>query len=84
MPRTPDAEIERLKTEISVQRLVEAVDIDLKRSGKDLLGRCPLHEDGEPSLVVTPVMNLWHCFACGIGAGPIDTHQDQALRPGGP
>jgi hypothetical protein len=72
MPRIAEQEIERLKTEISVQRLVEAAGIDLKKSGKDLLGRCPFHEDGEPSLVVTPAKNLWHCFACGISGGPID------------
>jgi DNA primase catalytic core len=72
MPRIPDSELERLKAEISVERLVEAAGIELKGSGKDRLGRCPFHEDGEPSLVVTPAKNLWHCFACGIGGGPID------------
>ncbi|WP_255357013.1 MULTISPECIES: toprim domain-containing protein [unclassified Duganella] len=33
---------------------------------------CPFHEDSEPSLVVTPAKNLWHCFGCQIGGGPID------------
>jgi DNA primase len=41
-------------------------------AGKDLLGRCPFHEDDSASLVVTPAKNLWHCFGCGIGGGPID------------
>ncbi|MDH4134416.1 MAG: CHC2 zinc finger domain-containing protein, partial [Gammaproteobacteria bacterium] len=72
MPRIPDAEIERLRVEISVERLIEAAGIALKKGGKDLLGRCPFHEDGEPSLVVTPAKNLWHCFGCGVGGGPID------------
>ena len=72
MARIPDAELERLKAEISVERLVEASGIVLKPAGKDLLGRCPFHEDREASLVVTPVKNLWHCFACQIGGGPID------------
>ncbi len=39
---------------------------------KDRIGTCPFHEDGEPSLVVTPAKNLWHCFGCQIGGGPID------------
>ena len=30
------------------------------------------HDDGEPSLVVTPAKNLWHCFGCQAGGGPID------------
>jgi len=72
MARTPEAEIERLKNEVSVERLVEASGIELKKAGKDLLGRCPFHEDDTASLVVTPAKNLWHCFGCGIGGGPID------------
>ena len=35
MARIPEAEIERLKSEISVQRLVEASGMELKKSGKD-------------------------------------------------
>jgi DNA primase catalytic core len=72
MARIPDTEIERLKSEVSVERLVEASGIELKRSGKDRLGRCPFHRDDTASLVVTPAKNLWHCFGCGIGGGPID------------
>ena len=72
MARIPDTEIERLKSEVSVERLVEAAGIELKRGGKDLLGCCPFHEDDTASLVVTPAKNLWHCFGCGIGGGPID------------
>jgi DNA primase len=72
MARIPTEELERLKAEISVERLVEASGVELKAAGKDLLGRCPFHEDREASLVVTPAKNLWHCFACQIGGGPID------------
>ncbi len=72
MARIPDTDIERLKAEVSVERLVEASGIELKRGGKDLLGRCPFHEDNTASLVVTPGKNLWHCFGCGVGGGPID------------
>ena len=74
MARIPEQEIERLKNEVSVEHLIEAAGIELKRGGKDLLGRCPFHEDATASLVVTPAKNLWHCFGCGcgIGGGPID------------
>jgi len=72
MARIPEADIERLKEEISVQRLVEDSGIALKKSGKDWLGCCPFHEDDTASLVVTPAKNLWHCFGCQIGGGPID------------
>ena len=72
MPRIPEAEIERLKAEVSVQRLVEASGVELKKAGKDWVGRCVFHEDDTASLVVTPGKNLWHCFGCQIGGGPID------------
>ena len=72
MARIPQVELERLRSEISVERLVEAAGIALKPAGKDLLGHCPFHEDREASLVVTPAKNLWHCFACQVGGGPID------------
>ncbi len=57
-----DDQIERLKQEVSLQRLVEAQGIELKRHGADLLGLCPFHDDREPSLVVSPKKNLWHCL----------------------
>ena len=72
MARIPVEELERLKAEISVERLVEAAGVELKPAGKNLLGRCPFHEDAAASLVVTPAKNLWHCFGCQIGGGPID------------
>lgn len=72
MARIPESEIERLKVEVSVERLVEASGIELKKAGKDFVGQCPFHEDATASLVVTPGKNLWHCFGCGIGGGSID------------
>jgi DNA primase catalytic core len=72
MARIPEAEIERLKNEVSVERLIESAGIALAKSGKDKLGTCPFHPDDTASLVVTPAKNLWHCFGCAIGGGPID------------
>jgi DNA primase len=72
MPRIPEPELQRLREEVSVQRLVEAGGVELKKAGKDWLGRCPWHDDAEASLVVSPGKNLWHCFGCQIGGGSID------------
>ena len=72
MPRVPESELQRLKEEISVERLVGDSGIELKCAGKDLLGRCPFHADDTASLVVTPGKSLWHCFGCDAGGGPID------------
>ena len=72
MARIPEAEVERLRKEASVARLVEASGVALEQRGHDLAGHCPFHEDGTASLVITPDKNLWHCFGCGLGGGPID------------
>ncbi len=73
MARIADEEIEGLKRDVSVERLVVAAGVKLKRHGKDLLGLCPLHDDREPSLVVSPAKNLWHCLgACQTGGTAID------------
>jgi len=73
MARIPESEIERLKLQVSVVRLVEAAGIALKPHGKDRVGRCPFHQDRTPSLIVSPKTNLWHCMgACQMGGSSID------------
>lgn len=73
MTRIPDEEIERLKREVSLERLVEARGVKLKRHGADLIGLCPFHEDHSPSLVISSEKNLWNCLgACGKGGSVID------------
>jgi DNA primase len=73
MARIPDEEIERLKREISIERLVTGFGVELKRTGANLAGRCPFHEDRTPSLIVTPKTNLWACKGkCNMGGSTID------------
>jgi DNA primase len=57
MARIAEEEIERLKREVSLERLAEARGIKLKRHGADLIGPCPFHEDHSPSLVISPKKN---------------------------
>jgi len=71
--RIPEDEIERLKEEVSLERLVAGAGIELRRHGADLLGLCPFHDDHEPSLVISPKKNLWHCLgACFTGGSVVD------------
>jgi DNA primase catalytic core len=72
MGRLPDELVERLKKEVSIQRLVEARGVKLKRTGKNLMGLCPFHDDHNPSLSVTPSTNKWNCLGCGKGGTVID------------
>jgi DNA primase catalytic core len=71
--RVPEAEIGRLKEQVSLVSLAEAAGVTLRKTGADLTGCCPFHEDGSPSLVISPEKNLWHCLgACQAGGSVID------------
>jgi len=72
MARIPEAEIERLKAEVSLVRLIEDAGVTLRRQGKDYAACCPFHDEDTASLIVTPAKNLFHCFGCGVAGGPID------------
>ena len=72
MAYMPEDVKERLKREVSIQRLAEARGIKLRRSGKELIGLCPFHDDRNPSLSIDPVKNVWDCKgACGEGGDVI-------------
>lgn len=73
MARVPADELERLKAEVSLVRLVEAKGVELRKHGPDLIGRCPFHDDRDPSFVVSVSKNLWCCHgACQVGGSVID------------
>ena len=73
MPRIPADLLERIKHETPLRILVERSGVALKVSGENLLGLCPMHEDHDPSLVLTPSRGLWHCLgACQAGGTVID------------
>jgi DNA primase len=73
MARIPDEQIERLKREIPIERLVTGFGVELKRTGANLVGRCPFHDDHTPSLIVTPQTNLWRCMGkCNVAGSTID------------
>jgi DNA primase len=93
--RIADAELERLKVEVSLVALVEAKGVVLKKHGGDLVGRCLFHEDNGPSFVVSPAKNLWRCHgACQQGGSVVDfvmraegvsfRHAVELLRHGAP
>ena len=73
MPRIANEEIDRIKRETDLAALIRSRGIELRKHGsKDLVGRCPFHEDNEsPNLIVTPGKGLFHCMACGAAGNPI-------------
>ena len=43
-----------------------------KRSGANLFGLCPFHNERTPSFAVNPAGQFYHCFGCGKGGGVIN------------
>ena len=73
MARIDNDELERLKNEVSLLRLVESQGHEPKKQGKDWAIRCPFHEDDDtPSLIISPDKNLFHCFGCDAAGSVID------------
>jgi DNA primase len=63
--------------EYFVQQVAQATDIvdlvgryvALKKRGREFIGLCPFHDDKNPSMYVSPVKQIFKCFACGAGGG---------------
>ncbi len=51
---------------ISILDLVSP-HVQLKQAGKYYKGLCPFHPDKNPSFIVNPDRNTFHCFGCGVG-----------------
>jgi len=72
MPRIPDAEIDRIKRETDLAALVRSRGVELHKHGsKDFAGKCPFHQDDQPSFIVSPEKGLFHCMGCGAAGNAI-------------
>jgi DNA primase len=40
--------------------------LELRPSGRGLIGKCPFHHDEHPSFVVYPDSQSFHCFGCQV------------------
>lgn len=73
MARIATEVIERLKSDVSLLRLIESQGHEPVKQGKDYVMCCPFHDDKTPSLIISPQSNLWHCMgACQKGGSVID------------
>lgn len=45
--------------------------VQLKKSGSNYFGLCPFHNEKTASFSVAPDKQIFHCFGCGAGGGPI-------------
>ena len=58
-------EKDEIKSRVDIVTLFEQFGVKLTSKGKGFTGRCPWHEDKDPSLSVDREKGLYHCFGCG-------------------
>ena len=62
-----------------IQEVIDRTDIEeligryvtLKRTGANLVGRCPFHSEKTPSFTVTPAKRMFYCFGCQAGGSAL-------------
>lgn len=64
-PPRPSTEVTRIKERIRIEALVSQY-VTLRKSGASYKGLCPFHEDHNPSFVVYPASQTFHCFGCHL------------------
>ncbi len=62
----PDAWVERVRAASDIVEIVSQT-VPLRRVGRNLMGRCPFHEEKSPSFSVSPERQFYHCFGCKAG-----------------
>lgn len=68
--RLPESFLQELKARTDVTELVSSY-VNLRRSGRNLVGLCPFHREKTPSFNVYPENGSFYCFGCGTGGDVI-------------
>lgn len=66
MAKIPEDVIETVRSATNIADVVGQY-VQLKKSGKNLFGLCPFHEEKTPSFSVSEDKQIFHCFSCGRG-----------------
>ena len=65
-------DIEAIRAQHPIAHAVSGAGVELRRSGRRLVGLCPFHEDRTPSLVVYEESGSYFCFGCDAGGDVFD------------
>jgi DNA primase len=57
---------ERVKSGLDIIDIVQR-HVILKKTGRNYSGKCPFHNDKNPSMQVSREKNVFKCFSCGVG-----------------
>ena len=71
IPGRINIDIEAVKQRNDIVSVIEQYT-PLKKAGSRFTGRCPLHQDRNPSLTVYPDHQSFYCFSCNTGGDVVD------------
>ncbi len=66
MVRIPRDVVEAVRERTNIAEIVGR-HVALRRSGRNLVGLCPFHQERTPSFNVIPDKGIYHCFGCQEG-----------------
>ena len=72
MPVTGTTDIQQIKGRCALADVVTASGLRLRGRGRVLQGRCPFHEEREPSFTVYQDTQRFYCFGCGAMGDVLD------------
>ena len=72
MPQFSDSFLTELTEKNDIADVVSQYVTLNKRSGSNLFGLCPFHNEKTPSFSVSRSKQIYHCFGCGKGGGVIN------------
>ncbi len=63
-------QIETIKAKTDIVTLIGEY-LSLKKSGRNFKALCPFHQEKTPSFMVSPELQIFKCFGCGVGGDAI-------------
>lgn len=61
-----NTQVQEIKERLPITEVL-ADYIQMKKAGVNFKAVCPFHNEKTPSLIISPVKQIWHCFGCGLG-----------------
>jgi DNA primase len=63
-------QLEELKNKADIVQIISEY-IPVKKAGRNYKALCPFHQEKTPSFIISPQLQIFKCFGCGVGGDVI-------------